>query len=186
VRYIFAFDGSLSTPGALTPFVAGSARAQLNVQQQNLQPEPIVEVDSARGSLGHFSAIDGSTTGFAAGIGSISVNGNYTSANPGLFQVLDLPMNWNQPWEVQVGLLASVIGGGDAQFGSTAKLVSLEFFDAAGQQVTDFSLTSASGTAYGVSAPTTPVPEPATLTLTALGLTGLVTRYRRRRSRSAS
>jgi hypothetical protein len=32
---------------------------------------------------------------------------------------------------------------------------------------------------------TAPVPEPATLTLTALGLAGVLTRYRRRRPRSS-
>jgi hypothetical protein len=46
------------------------------------------------------------------------------------------------------------------------------------------SYSAASGNDYVRPADTAPVPEPATLTLTALGLAGVVTRYNRRRSRS--
>jgi hypothetical protein len=51
----------------------------------------------------------------------------------------------------------------------------------------NFALTSVSGNTSTFSATTSAaVPEPATLTLITLGLTGLVTRYRRRSSRSTS
>ena len=68
-------------------------------------------------------------------------------------------------------------GSGTADFFNTLTMTGLQALDAAGRPVTaEFS--GASGTRY---TPAGVVPEPATLALVALGLTGALTRSRRRR-----
>ena len=79
---------------------------------------------------------------------------------------------------MKVGLLAWAYGEADTDFLSTATLTGLELFDANHVQVTQFSLTSASGTNYP-----NPVPEPATLALLLSGL-GVLALGVRRKSQS--
>lgn len=91
---------------------------------------------------------------------------------------------WGQPFEVEVALLTSV---SPCCFGSsltssflTSAVLSGISASAGGSAVTTFSVTSASGTAYGP-AGLLPVPEPATAALWAAGLTALTWRCRRAR-----
>jgi hypothetical protein len=168
VRYRFAFDGALSTPGPVEPFVRGSARAVLNIQHQGGPILRIVEVDSTKGSLGTIDFLDGTAAGWTAGVGSISGAGIFTSTIHGTFADLDLPMNWGQPWELKVGLMAWVIGTGDAGF--LTRLTDVQLFDAGHRPVTDFSLVFASAQSDGG---VPGVPAPTTLVLIVAGLAAI-------------
>jgi hypothetical protein len=64
---------------------------------------------------------------------------------------------------------------GAANFSSTATLTGIEMFDASGNRVTNFTVTSESGTAYST------VPEPATFIACGLGIAGIL-RKRSKRS----
>ena len=83
-------------------------------------------------------------------------------------------MNWNKPFDLKVGLLAWVIGTGDANFLTTASIVGIDLFDANHNPVTDFSITSASGAHYPQ-----PVPIPAALGLFAFAVATLRPRLTR-------
>jgi hypothetical protein len=153
VRYGFTFEGSLSTPGTPTPFEPETARAELGFFQNGVGINRVVEVDSTVGSAGAITSLDGNTAGFVSGAGSISGSGFFTSLQHGEFGDIDQPINFGQPFELKVGLIAWVIGSGDADFSTTAALTDVEFFDANGSPVSDFTLTSASGTSYGSASP---------------------------------
>ena len=130
----------------------------LDIQQQS---GPVYEILNAHVRRGDVGIISGGPppAGWITSVSSLSGGSTFFS--------LDLPMNWDQPWDVKVGLLAWAYGQADADFLSTATLTGVELFDANHVQVTQFSLTSASGTNY-----LNPVPEPATwvLLLSSLGV----------------
>jgi hypothetical protein len=69
----------------------------------------------------------------------------------GVFHTFSLPITYGMPFDFTMGLLAfSVPGGGpiDADFTMGAQLTGIEAFDWLGQPVTDFVITSGSGTGY--------------------------------------
>jgi hypothetical protein len=170
VRYQFEVHGSMSALGAPAPFFFGETYMVLDIQQQN---GPVSEILNAHTRRGGTSTISNGTppAGWTRGIGSLS--GTSTFFSP------DLPMNWGKPWDVKVGLLAWADGQADSDFLSTATLTGIELFDAQHGQVTQFSLTSASGTNY-----LNPVPEPTTLVVMLSGVALLG--YRRHARRTAA
>lgn len=73
-----------------------------------------------------------------------------------------------QQWVLNVGLLDWAYGTADSSLGAT--LAGIQLFDSQGNPVSDFSLTSMSGTQY--------VPEPNTALLVVAGLGALAGRKR--------
>jgi hypothetical protein len=91
------------------------------------------------------------------------------------------PLIFGTPASVQVGLLAEVLGSGDADFASTAELTGIFVYDSNGAPIADFSVSADSGTQYlGSKDVTSPVPEPGTFWL--VGLSVLAVGWQRRRS----
>ena len=152
VRYTFSFDGSLSAPGLVMSGIPGTAAATLNIEHDGGPNFAIVRVEATRGSTGTLFALDGTAGAFAAGPGSISGSGSFTSRIVGQFgEIIDRPFTWGQPFRLKAGLMATVIGNGEADFASTARLVRIDFFDASHAPVTQVSIASASGTVYDTS-----------------------------------
>jgi hypothetical protein len=176
VRYVFALDGSLSGAAANN----GIANVQLNLQQATGPVFGLGRVGTLGSALGTVTAIDIDISTWTLGTGSVSGAGDFGSTvHVPFFGDVDLPMVWGSPWDVQVGLLATIYRTADASFMSSAKLVDIQLFDAAHVRITDFALTSASGTDYLAPA-VTPVPEPQTWAMLLLGLTVLTLRRRRK------
>ena len=175
VRYVFEVDGSLSTLGTSS----GAAALQLNYQHAT---SPIYGIGSlrAQGSdPGSYAAIDGDASTWTFGPGSVSGAGLFgTTLHIPFSGDLDQSFVWGVPWDLQVGLAATTSRNADASFLASAKIVDIQFFDAAHQRLSDFSLSSASGTDYLAAA----VPEPQTWALMALGLAGLGWRRRAQRT----
>lgn len=172
VRYQFSVDGSLTSLGPSGAFLFGQTYAVLDIQQQGGPVFEIFNASVARGGIGTISG-NPPPSGWATSMGSLS--------GASTFYSLDLPMNWGQPWDVSVGLLAWAYGTADTNFLTTAKLTGLELFDANHVQVTQFSISSVSGTDY---ANATTVPEPAAVWLFGSGLLGLIG-VARRKARTA-
>ncbi len=116
--------------------------------------------------------------------------------SPGRFQgsaevlsTANFGFRWGEPFEVEVALLTSVspccFGSSlDAAFMSSALLTGISA-RAGAAAVSDFTVLSASGTAYGPGG-LLPVPEPASLALWAGGLLALAARWRLRRAAQSS
>ncbi|MBD9356044.1 hypothetical protein [Methylomonas albis] len=162
VRYQFAVDGSLTSLGTPAPYFFGENYAVLDVQNQG---GPLYEVLNAHARRGDLSTISNTTppAGWTAGIGSLSGSSTFYS--------LDLPIVWDQPWSVQIGLLAWAHGTADSSL--TAKLTGIELFDINHQQITNFTLNAASGTHY-----LTSVPLPPSVLLMLSGLIAVAMRSR--------
>jgi hypothetical protein len=166
VRYIFNLDGSLSGD-ALTH---GGASVQLSLRQSTGPVYDLGRVSANGGELGVVRAIDSDTSGWVLGAGAVMGAGVFGSTvHVPFFGDVDLPMVWGSPWEVQVGLLATIFRTADADFMSTAELVDIQLFDAAHVRVTDFTLNAASGTDY-LAAPPQGVPAPPSWALLLLGI----------------
>ena len=161
VRYQFSVDGSLTSLGAPGAFLFGETYAVLDIQQQG---GPVYEILNAHVRRGGTGVISGNPPplGWTTSMGSLS--------GGSVFDSLELPMNWGQPWDVSVGLLAWAYGTADTNFLTIAKLTGLELFDANHVKVTQFSISSASGTDYVNAGSTAGVPEPQALVLMLSGL----------------
>jgi hypothetical protein len=112
------------------------------------------------------------------------VDGSYRLVSP------LLPIFFGSPFALQVTMYASVFlethppggsGGADIDFLHTAQIAGFQAFDTTGAPISDFTVTSASGTQYPLDAS---VPEPASLLLVLAGLAALT--LRRPRSRSSN
>ena len=149
VRYTFAFEGTLSAPGTLVPYMPGYAFAVIEFEHNGAN-YPLVSASVNVVSDGTFHALDGSSGGIVTGPGTVTASGTFTSVVPGEFgQNFDQPITIGQPFRLKAGLLAGVLGTGDANFKSTARLLKVEFFDEDHAAITDATVTSASGTFYG-------------------------------------
>lgn len=171
VRYVFEVDGSLSTLGTRT----GAAALKLNLQHATA---PNLDIGTLRAQgidPGGYSAIDGDSSSWTFGAGSVSGSGLFGSTLHTFSGDLDQQFIWGTPWELQVGLEAIISRNADASFLASARLVDVQLFDAAHQLVSAFSLSSASGTDYLAAAA---VPEPQTWALLVLGLATLGWRRR--------
>ena len=166
VQYRFSVDGTESALGSPAPFFFGETYMVLDVRQQNGPVREVMNAHVRRGDLGIISG-NPPPAGWATSAGSLSGAGTFFS--------LDLPMNWGQPWDLSVGLLAWAYGTADANFLTTARITGVALFDANHSPVNTFNLTSASGTDY-VNA----VPEPASAALLLVGLFGLAAVVSRR------
>ncbi|HET6984667.1 MAG TPA: BACON domain-containing protein [Myxococcaceae bacterium] len=149
VRYTFSFEGTLSAPGPLEPNMPGIASAVIEFEHNGAN-YPLASAQVVRGSNGYFHALDGTSGGVVAGPGTVTANGTFTSMLTGEFgQIFDQTITVGQPFRLRAGLIATMIGTGDADFKSTARLVKVEFFDKDHTPITDATVTSASGTFYG-------------------------------------
>lgn len=103
----------------------------------------------------------------------------------------ELPVTYGQDMAFNWGLYAGALpgpNGGEAlaEFAHTASLTGISLTDASGRPITDFSITSQSGTLYDANgahlAEVAPVPEPATWALMLAGFGTIGATLRRRRT----
>ena len=159
VSYQFSVDGGMTSLGAPEPFYFGETYMALDLQHQGGPTYEVLNATVRRGGIGTISN-GPPPAGWTTSAGSL-VGGSTVFAR-------DFPMVWGQAWDVKVGLVAWAYGTSDSNFLSTAKLIGVTLYDASHNLVSEFSLSSASGTNY-----VTAVPEPQTWALWLLGL-GLV------------
>ncbi|PZP29037.1 MAG: hypothetical protein DI603_17630 [Roseateles depolymerans] len=174
VGYRFEFSGSLAATGTPMPYYFGEALAQLAFQHEGGPIYGIAQAYTRRGELGTATSVGHPLPGWTGAVGSVSGGGFVDT----LDILLPFPIVFGQPWELTLGLAARAYGESAAEFLSTARFVGLDVFDAQGNRITDFTLTSASGTDY-----LAPVPEPASavLLLAGIGLAGAMVRRKRDR-----
>ncbi len=173
VGYRFEIDGSLTASGTPASYYFGETLASLVYQQGSGPVYEAAHFYTRRGEPGSATAVGVPISGWTSATGSISGAGSVNT----LDVLSPFPITFGTPWELTVGLAVRAIGEAAADFGSTAKLVGLDVFDAQGHRITEFTLTSASGTDY-----ISGVPEPASGLLLLAGAAALAAR----RSRSAS
>ena len=159
VRYVFAIDGSMSTPPPHLAFFGGEAVTAFDIQQDSGPNYSLLLAETSTESTGGFFAMPGGSAGWTIGPGSV-VGGSVVES-PMLS--IDLLSSWN----FTAGLIVNAYGNADDDFHSTAKLLGIDLFDASGDAITGYSLSSSSGTDY--LAPTTTVPEPGTLAMMLAG-----------------
>jgi hypothetical protein len=158
VRYTFSFEGSLSAVGTAPAgsIIQSIASATLHIEHDDGPNYEIVRVDAMRGSMGTLHAPDGTMGTFVAGPDTISGGGTFTSTIVGQFANIDQSFTWGKPFRLKAGLMATAIGDCMAEFSSTARLVKVDFYDAAHMPVGSVTITSASGTDYGEAPATVP------------------------------
>ena len=167
VRYQFSVDGNLQALGVPEAFYFGETYMTLDMQHQGGPTFQVLNATVRRGGLGTISNRP-LPTGWTTSTGSLSGGSTFMS--------LEFPINWGQPWDIKVGLMAWAYGTADSNFLSTARLTGVSLFDASRQPITNFSLSAASGTDYLAAV----VPEPQTWALWLVGLTAVVWLGRRR------
>jgi hypothetical protein len=175
VRYVFSIDGSMSTPPPHLAFFGGEALTEFAVQQGGGPVYTLLETETSTEATGSFFATPGGSAGWSIGPGSVT--GGSVVESP-LFSI-DLLSSWT----FTAGLIVNAYGNADDDFMSTAKLVGIDLFDSNGIAITDFSISSGSGTDY--LAPAASVPEPGTLPLMLAGALGLIG-WRARRPRAST
>ena len=176
VRYRFAIDGSMTTPPPHYAFYGGQAFTVFDVQQNGGPIYSLLSASTTTDSLGNFYATPGGSTGWTIGPGSI-VGGSVVASQ--MFSI-----NLLSSWSFEAGLIVNAYGNADNNFYSTARLVGIDLFDANGNAITDYSLSSSSGTSYF--APAAPVPEPGTLPLLVTGMLGCIGWQARRARKEAA
>ena len=162
VRYRFAIDGIMSTPGPHYAYYGGEAHTAFDIQQNGGPIYGLLLADTTTESIGSLY-VAGSSAGWTIAPGSIKGGGVVTSQ---MFSI-DLLSSWS----FTAGLIVNAYGNADDDFYSTAKLVGVDLFDANGNAITDYSLASSSGTSYPAPV-VAAVPEPETLPLMLAGLVG--------------
>lgn len=160
VRYRFAIDGSMTTPPPHYSFYGGAALTAFDIQQNGGPIYSLLFAETSTDSVGGFSATPGGRAGWTIGPGSVA-GGSVVASQ--MFSI-----NLLSSWSFTAGLIVNAYGNADDNFYSTARLVGIDLFDANGNAITDFSLSSSSGTSYF--APAAPVPEPGTLPLLVSGM----------------
>lgn len=103
---------------------------------------------------------------------------------------IDIPMVFGTAFDVSYGLWAASLpsssaglltaSAGDVSFISSARMTGIDVFTAAGQPVSNFTVSAGSGTLYGAGGVLPQVPEPATWLLMGLGVAVLVAHRPRR------
>lgn len=171
VAYRFEFDGSLTALGAPAPFYFGEALASLAFQHNGGPVYSAAQAYARRGELGTATSGGVFLSGWAGSVGSVSGSGRVST----LGFLAPFPVVFGQAWDLKLGLAVRAYGESSGEFMSTARLVGLDVFDAAGVRLDQFSLSAASGTSY-----LAPVHEPASalLLLCGLALVGAAARHR--------
>jgi hypothetical protein len=175
VRYQITVDGSMSALGTPAAFFFGETYVSLDLQQNT---GPIYEIMNATVRRGSSPTVKNGAppAGWTAATGSLSGGSTFFS--------LLLPMTWGTQWQLKVGLLSWAYGTSETQFLSTAKITGVTLYDASQTEVTNVTLTSATGTDYlRIGQPTTPstsVPEPSSLLLMLVGTIALAGMAHRR------
>lgn len=171
IRYEFTVHGSLTTGSG-----PNREAALLFLSYNNGGIDHFFQAASTSNGGPASDSINGSSTA-PAGY-TFTANGLSGSAafDSGLY-----PLVFGSPESVEVGLLAEVIGSGSASFSTTAELTGIFVYDANGDPITDFTVSSESGTQYGASGVISSAPEPGTFLL--LGTALLAVAWQRRRAR---
>ena len=164
VRYRFAIDGSMTTPPPHLAFYGGEALTAFDIQQGGGPIYSLLFAETRTDSVGSFSATPGGSAGWTIGPGSIV---GASTVGSQMFSI-----NLLSPWSFTAGLIVNAYGNADDNFYSTARLVGIDLFDSNGNAITDYLLSSGSGTDYF--APTAAVPEPGTLPLMLAGMIGAI------------
>jgi hypothetical protein len=92
-----------------------------------------------------------------------------------MFSTLQIPIVFGTAEQLRAGLLAETNSTATNDFSSTATLTGISVVDGSQNPITNFSISSASGTAYSANG-VTAAPEPAAGWLLGLGLTVLAGR----------
>lgn len=173
-RYRFTIDGALSAGGA------SSAGIEAMYQHGTHSIYTLMRglADPRTGTFISGATIPSVTNASAYGYTSSIGPGIASLAGAGEFDSFWEEFDFASPVDVTFGLLAYSIPGSDgtatAAFASTARLTGIEIVDRFGRRITDFTITSGSGTAYDANGAhpvdVNPVPAPGTAMLALLGL----------------
>ncbi|KPC51351.1 PEP-CTERM sorting domain-containing protein [Amantichitinum ursilacus] len=178
VSYVYSIDGSLSAPGVAGAYEWGYASANFGVDFNGIYYTRLFQGQVYRGQDGVAKNLGNDASGFATGTGLI--DGAQTFSTADVFSPTGFAFTFGDAFEYGIGLQAVSYGTADADFASTVKLVGIDVYDSQGHLLTDYSLTSESGTDYLAAA----VPEPHEWIL--LGLGALAVAMARKRSAAAS
>jgi hypothetical protein len=157
----------------LTLSASAVGLAEVNVQLGSFSPQTI------------FYAGNGGVGLFVHGYGGSSVSGcvtgadSYTCTN-GVIATSMLPVTFNTATAVDFGFYAGVDGGG--MIDPSISLTGITLYNASQQVISNFTITSGSGTLYGADGVESS-PEPSTFLLAAGALTALAWTRRVRRKR---
>jgi hypothetical protein len=171
IRLTFTVDGVVSVAGP--PPLNATADVEVNYSVAGGPSFILMRAQANRSDLVPFAAsgTGAPLTGFTAAPGSFG--------GAGQVQSFLVPFTWGQPFDLKVGVLAAAIPGPGmsalVDFTRGVTLTGIEL-QANGQTVTDFTITSESGTSYGPNG----VPEPATSAMTLAGVASLAGLARRR------
>lgn len=190
VQYHFTIDGSLSSVGPGTADIEALYQHGTNPIYTLMR----AQVDSRFGTFISGATIASVSNASAYGYTSTLGPGTASLSGTGVFDSFFEQFTVGSSVDVTFGLLAfgwpATDGTNDASFMSTARLTGIDIYDQFGRRVTDFTITSGSGTVYDANGahPTNlnAVPEPSSLILALIGSAiGAASRVRRRSSSSS-